>query len=206
MKVLHIDSSVLNDNSASRKLSARIVEQIRSTHAHVEVSYRDLAAQAPAHLSAEILATRMVPEAQWNDTQRAEATLTAELQKELFAADTIVIGAPMYNFGIPTQLRAWIDRVAQPGVTFQYVNGSPTGMVTGKQVIIASSRGGVYSTSEQMRAMDFQEDYLRVVLGLLGLKDVTIVRAEGLAMGDAVRDKAFQAAEGTIATLYKLAA
>lgn len=206
MKLLHIDSSVLNDHSASRKLTAEIVEQIRNTHAQVTVSYRDLAVTAPAHLSAEILGARFAPQEQWTEVQKQEHAITESLLSELFEADTIIIGAPMYNFGIPTQLKAWIDRIAQAGRTFRYSANGPEGLVTGKKVIIASSRGGVFSTSEQMRAMDFQEDYLKAVLGFLGMHDVTIIRAEGLSMGDANRNAAFDTARAAINDLFAVAA
>jgi FMN-dependent NADH-azoreductase len=205
MKLLHLDASVLNDNSASRALTAKIVNQLRAQHGDLQVTYRDLAQDAPAHLSGEILATRFIPAEQWNPLQKREEELTQALLTELLETDIIVVGAPMYNFSIPTQLRAWIDRIAQAGRTFRYPENGPVGMVTGKKVIIGSSRGGAYSTSEHMRTLDFQEDYLKTVFGFLGITDVTIVRAEGLSMGPEVKAKAMNDAETQIGTL-KLAA
>jgi FMN-dependent NADH-azoreductase len=205
MKLLHLDASVLNDNSASRALTAKIVNQLRAQHGDLQVTYRDLAQDAPAHLSGEILATRFIPAEQWNPLQKREEELTQALLTELLETDIIVVGAPMYNFSIPTQLRAWIDRIAQAGRTFRYTENGPVGMVTGKKVIIGSSRGGAYSTSEHMRTLDFQEDYLKTVFGFLGITDVTIVRAEGLSMGPEVKAKAMNDAETQIGTL-KLAA
>jgi len=102
----------------------------------------------------------------------------------------VVIGAPFYNFSIPTQLKAWIDRIAQPGRTFQYTANGPEGLAKGKTVIIASTRGGVYSTSEGGQAMEHQESYLKVVLGFFGVTDVRFVRAEGVAMGEAAKAQA----------------
>jgi FMN-dependent NADH-azoreductase len=206
MKLLHLDASVLNDNSASRALTAKIVTQLREKHAGVQVTYRDLATDAPAHLSGEILATRFVPAEQWNPLQKSEAALTETLITELLEADTIIVGAPMYNFSIPTQLKAWIDRIAQAGRTFKYTDTGPVGLATGKKVIIGSSRGGAYSTSEQMRVLDFQEDYLKAVFGFIGITDVTIVRAEGLSMGPEVRTKAMNDADTQIGGLFALAA
>jgi FMN-dependent NADH-azoreductase len=112
----------------------------------------------------------------------------------------IVIGAPFYNFSIPTQLKAWIDRLAQPGRTFTYTDKGPTGLATGKTVIVASTRGGAYSTSEGGQAMEHQESYLKVVFGFFGVTDVRIVRAEGLAMGDAPKAAALSAARADMET------
>jgi FMN-dependent NADH-azoreductase len=206
MKLLHLDSSVLNDNSASRVLSAKIVAQLREIHPVLDITYRDLAVDAPAHLSGEIMATRFVPAEQWNPLQKTEAELTETLLQEFLGADIVVIGAPMYNFSIPTQLKAWIDRIAQAGRTFRYGENGPVGLAGGKKVIIASSRGGAFSTSDQMRAMDFQEDYLKTVMSFLGVTDVTVVRAEGLSMGQEARANALGAAELEIGQLFALAA
>ncbi|HYD79713.1 MAG TPA: NAD(P)H-dependent oxidoreductase [Paucimonas sp.] len=206
MKLLHLDSSVLNDNSVSRQLTARIVAQFRAAQPELEVAYRDLGSDAPAHLSADILATRFVPVEHWSAEQQREAALTEQLLQEFLAADVVVIGAPMYNFSIPTQLKAWIDRIAQAGRTFKYTENGPVGLAGGKKVIIVSSRGGVFSTSETMRAMDFQEDYLRAVMGFLGITEVSIVRAEGVSMGTEAKGKALQAANHEIEELLAAAA
>jgi FMN-dependent NADH-azoreductase len=117
---------------------------------------------------------------------------------QFLAADVIVIGAPFYNFSIPTQLKAWIDRLAQPGRTFTYTEKGPTGLATGKTVIVASTRGGAYSTSEGGQAMEHQESYLKVVFGFFGVTDVRIVRAEGLAMGEAPKAAAITAARADL--------
>ena len=206
MKLLHLDSSVLNENSASRLLTAQIVRQLGTVHADLDVTYRDLGADAPSHLSADIVASRFVPAEHWTAAQQAESVLTEKLLEEFLGADIIVIGAPMYNFSIPTQLKAWIERVAQAGRTFRYTENGPVGLAGGKKVIIASSRGGMYSNSDAMRAMDFQEDYLRTVLGFLGITDVAIVRAEGIAMGSDAKAAAMEAARQEIQELFVEAA
>ena len=206
MKLLHIDSSVLNDNSVSRQLTAKIVAQVRAANPGVEVVHRDVGADAPAHLSAEILATHFAPAEHWSADQKREAELSETLLQEFLAADVIVIGAPMYNFSIPTQLKAWIDRIAQAGKTFKFTENGPIGLVSGKRVIVASSRGGMYSVSEASRAMDFQEDYLRTVMGFMGVTDVTIVRAEGVNMGAEAKGKALEAASQEIEELLAEAA
>ena len=114
---------------------------------------------------------------------------------QFLAADVVVIGAPLYNFSIPTQLKGWIDRLAQPGRTFRYTDQGPEGLAKGKTVIVASTRGGVYSTSEGGQAMEHQESYLKVVLGFFGITDVRIVRAEGLAMGEDAKNQALSTAK-----------
>ena len=200
MKLLHIDVSILGDNSVSRQLTAALVEAVRQKHPGTSVTYRDVAAEPIAHLSGEILGAAFTPETDWNATQRSERALTDSLINEFLAADVIVIGAPMYNFSIPSQLKSWIDRIAAAGRTFKYTENGPVGLAGGKKVLIASSRGGVYS-NDQGRAMDFQEDYLRTVMGFVGITDLHIVRAEAVNMGDDKRATAIHAAREAIAAL-----
>jgi FMN-dependent NADH-azoreductase len=200
MNLLHLDSSILGDNSVSRQLSAALVDAVRKQHPGVSVSHRDLAQDAVAHLSGEILGAAFAPETDWTALQRSERAVTETLIAEFLAADVVVIAAPMYNFSIPSQLKSWIDRIAAAGRTFKYTDGGPVGLAGGKKVLIASSRGGVYS-SEQGRTMDFQEDYLRTVFGFLGISDIEIVRAEALNMGDDKRATAIHAARAEISAL-----
>ncbi|PXX46024.1 FMN-dependent NADH-azoreductase [Aquitalea magnusonii] len=200
MKLLHLDSSILGQNSVSRQLTAAVVDAVRQRHAAVEVSYRDLASQPIAHLSGEIIGANFTAEADWTANQRSESALSNALIEEFLAADVLVIGAPMYNFSIPSQLKSWIDRVAAAGRTFKYTENGPQGLAGGKKVVIVSSRGGVYST-EQGQLMDFQEDYLRTVLGFLGISDIAFVRAEAVNMGEDKRATAIHAAKEAIATL-----
>ncbi len=196
MKLLHIDSSVLGTNSVSRQLTAQIVAKWRASHPGTTVDYLDLATSAPSHLSIDSLGFRMAPgAAELSDAQKRENALSEELVSQFLAADVIVVGAPLYNFSIPSQLKAWIDRVAQVGRTFKYTEKGPQGLAGGKTVIVASTRGGVYSTSEGGRAMEHQESYLQTVFGFFGITDVRFVRAEGLAMGEAAKSKALAAAE-----------
>ena len=199
MKLLHIDSSILSSHSASRRLTAQIVEQWTHSHPGTQVEHLDLAASAPAHLSADALSLRSPSEAaSLSEAQQRENAVTQALLSQFLAADVVVIGAPLYNFSIPTQLKAWIDRVAQVGHTFKYTEQGPQGLAGGKKVIVASTRGGVYSTSDAGRAMEHQESYLQTVLGFLGITDVRFVRAEGLAMGDAAREAALASAQADI--------
>ncbi len=194
MKVLHIDSSILSDNSVSRQLTRTIVAEWQAQHPGTTVDYLDLAAEAPSHLSAESLGFRLPATATLTDVQRRENAISEALVSQFLAADVIVVGAPLYNFSIPSQLKAWIDRVAQVGRTFKYTETGPVGLAGGKTVIVASTRGGVYSTSEGGRAMEHQESYLQTVFGFFGISDVRYVRAEGVAMGDAKKAEALDSA------------
>lgn len=195
MKLLHIDSSILGGNSASRQLTRQIVTEWQSSHPGTQVDYLDLAQDAPAHLSADALGFRApTGDKELTDAQRRENAVSEKLVSQFLAADVVVIGAPLYNFSVPTQLRAWIDRIAQPGRTFTYTDKGPKGLAGGKTVIVAVSRGGVYSTTDSGHAMEHQESYLQTVFGFLGVTDVRIVRAEGLALGDAARAAALASA------------
>ena len=207
MRLLHIDSSALGANSVSRQLTQRVVAQWRSAHPDLVVEYLDLAQDAPSHLSLESLGFRAGPDAQGlTEMQRRENAISEKLVSQFLAADVVVVGAPMYNFSIPSQLKAWIDRVAQVGRTFKYTETGPQGLAGGKTVIVASTRGGVYSTNPALAGLDHQESYLKTVFGFFGIIDVQFVRAEGVAMGDAAKAKAIDAAVVTIDALETEAA
>jgi FMN-dependent NADH-azoreductase len=201
MQLLHLDSSVLGTNSVSRTLSAEIVARQVALHPGLNVVRRDLAADTALHLSGAHLAA-------WQGGSVEDANLGADLAKgssyidDLFASDIIVIGAPMYNFSIPSQLKAWIDRVVVAGKTFSYgANGAESLLPKNKKVIIASSRGGVYVNGTPAAALEHHETYLTGVLSFIGLSDVTIVRAEGIAMGVEAREAAMTQARQSIAAL-----
>jgi FMN-dependent NADH-azoreductase len=199
MNLLHIDSSPLGGNSASRQLTARAVSQWQAVHPGTVVEHLDLAVDAPSHLDQDSLGFRLGPNAEnLTDAQRRENAVSERLVSQFLAADVVVVGAPMYNFSIPTQLKAWIDRVAQAGRTFAYTEKGPKGLAGGKTVIVASSRGGMYSTNPALAAVEHQESYLKAVFGFFGITDVRIVRAEGLAMGEAAKQQALSAAQPQI--------
>jgi len=198
MKLLHIDSSITGDASVSRELTARTVAAWVASHPGTEVQHLDLAAQEVPHLSADALGFR-TGQAAATDAQRRENALSEALVTQFLAADVVVIGAPLYNFTIPTQLKAWIDRVAQAGRTFTYTAQGPQGLAGGKTVIVALTRGGVYSTSDAGRALEHQESYLQTVMGFFGITDVRFVRAEGVAMGPDAKAQALATAAGEIA-------
>jgi FMN-dependent NADH-azoreductase len=200
MKLLHIDSSPLAGASASRELTRRTVERWQAAHPGTTVEVLDLVTDAPAHLDADSLGFRLAPDAPGlTQAQRRENAVSERLVSQFLAADVIVVGAPLYNFGIPSQLKAWIDRVAQAGRTFRYTANGPEGLAGGKTVIVVSTRGGQYAGIPAMEAMEHQESYLRAVFGFLGITDVRVVRAEGLAMGEDARAKAMAQADAAIA-------
>lgn len=205
-KLLHIDSSILGGNSVSRQLTAQIVASWRASHPATEVTYLDLAADTPSHLSAESLGFRLPAGTDLSAVQLRENAVSEALVAQFLAADVIVVGAPLYNFAIPSQLKAWIDRVAQVGRTFKYTDKGPVGLAGGKTVIVASTRGGVYSTSAAASAMEHQESYLQTVFGFFGITDVRFVRAEGLAMGEAAKTDALAAAQLEITAQTRTAA
>jgi FMN-dependent NADH-azoreductase len=200
MQLLHIDSSVLGSNSASRALSSEIVARQVALHPGIRVVHRDLAIDAALHLSSDHLAA-------WQGGAVQDAVLGADLAKggayldELFAADIIVIGAPMYNFSIPSQLKAWIDRVVVAGKTFRYGANGAEGLLKDKKVFIASSRGNVYAAGSPASALEHHESYLTGVLSFIGLTDVSIVRAEGLAFGAEAKEAAMSKARANIAAM-----
>ena len=193
MKLLHIDSSILGEHSASRVLSAAVVAARKAADPGLEVVYRDLAASPLPHLSGGSLAK----------ADPAEAEIAEQVMQEFLDADVVVIGAPMYNFAIPSTLKAWIDRLAVAGKTFRYnVQGMAEGLAGGKQVVVASSRGGFHQAS----GMDFQEPYLRHMFGFMGIADVAFVRAEGLAVSPEQRAASMHDALASIPAPLALAA
>ena len=197
MKVLHIDSGILGDHSVSRRLTAAVTAQIRATHPGATVVYRDLVAHPLPHLSgAHLMAANAKPE-EIDARIAAEVAESQVVLEEFLAADTVILGAPMYNFALPSQLKAWIDRVAVAGKTFRYTAEGPEGLAKGKKVIIVSTRGGHYSSGPAV-AMEHQESYLKVVLSFFGITDVEVVRAEGLNLSPDSKIEAISEAERAI--------
>ena len=192
MKLLHIDSSISGGPSASRQLTAEAVNTLRQALPGLEVVRRDLELDQLPHFDSNMLAANW-PENQVADATRAELARNAAALDEFLTADVVVIGAPMYNFGIPSQLKAWIDRIVIAGKTFRYTEKGAEGLAKGKRVIVASSRGGLYANSAPQAAFDFQETYLRAIFGFIGIEDVEFVRAEGLALGPEPRQEAILA-------------
>jgi FMN-dependent NADH-azoreductase len=195
MKLLHIDSSPLGVASASRDLTRKAVAEWTARHPATTVEYLDLVVDAPDHLNMDSLGFRLGIEApHLTPAQRRENALSERLVTQFLSADVLVIGAPMYNFTVPSQLKAWIDRIAQAGRTFRYTASGPEGLARGKTAIVVSTRGGMYA-GLPAEGLDHQESYLQTVFGFLGITDVRFVRAEGLGMGDQAKAKALTAAE-----------
>jgi FMN-dependent NADH-azoreductase len=200
MQLLHLDSSALGAASVSRQLTSEIVARQRALHPGLQVVYRDLAADPALHLTGAHMAARM-------GATSDDSTINADLVKgnafldELFAADILVIGAPMYNLSIPTPLKAWIDRIAVAGKTFQYTATGPVGLLTDKKAFIASARGGVYSAGSPAAALEHQESYLLGLLAFIGVTDVKVVRAEGIAFGPEAKEAAIAHALEDIAAI-----
>jgi len=206
MKLLHVDSSILGTHSATRELGAALVANWRRQNPRGDVRYVDLASSPLGHLSGELLGAENLPLEQRSPELQRDVAASQQTLEDFLAADTIVVGAPMYNFSIPSQLKAWIDRIAVKGKTFRYTEKGPEGLARGKKVTIVSARGGIYSNGSQAAAMDFQENYLRSVFGFLGITDIEFVRAEGLNYGPAQREQAMSAALDGIANELPLAA
>ena len=193
MKLLHLDSSILGQHSASRELGAAIVARWQRDVRGIEVTYRDLAANPLPHLSGGALA----------QADADEAATAAAVMDEFLSADVIVVGAPMYNFGIPSQLKAWIDRVAVAGKTFRYTADGPQGLAGGKQVIVAATYGGKHPVES---GRNFVEPYLRQVFAFLGIDDVEFVSADGLSVSPEQRVTSISAARARIDVALPLAA
>jgi len=200
MNVLHLDSSLTGENSVSRLISREIVATWIAADPAVQVTYRDLAITMPPQLTGELLGALRFGKAPESAAGVADLAHIEELLSEFLAADALVIGAPMYNFSLPTQLKAWIDALSRAGKTFEYTPQGPRGLAGGKRVIVASSRGNVYSTPSMVER-DFQERYLIAALKFMGIERFEIVRAEGVNRGPETRASALAEARAAIAQL-----
>ena len=201
MKLLHVDSSIQGAHSVSRQLSAEIVAKLRQVTPELEITDRDLAAEPVPHLSGSTLAARQPAAGQPTADVEHDLVLSAKVLDEFLAADIVIVGAPMYNFGVPSQLKAWIDRLLVAGKTFRYSEEGVEGLASGKRVIIASSRGGIYSEGAPAAAAEHQETYFRSVFAFVGIPDIETVRAEGVAIGPEPKAAAIAAAKREIANL-----
>jgi FMN-dependent NADH-azoreductase len=189
MKLLHIDASIAGDHSVSRRVSAEIVEQLRRDAPDLAVTYRDLSAAPLPHLTLAHLPG--VPAVDGLEAEQAQSNAVLD---EFLAADIVVIGAPMYNFSVPSQLKAWIDRVLVAGRTFRYTATGPEGLASAKRVIVALSRGGFYGAGSPAAAAEHVETYLRTVFGLIGVTNLEFVIAEGVQISPDHRQTALEAA------------
>jgi FMN-dependent NADH-azoreductase len=195
--LLKIDSSLFSANGQSSRLAGRFIDAWRDANPEGAVIARDLAANPVPHLTAERFGAFLAKPAERTPEQQAVAGESDTLIDELKAADTIVIGLPMYNFGIPSTLKAYFDHIARAGVTFRYTDKGPVGLLTGKKAVIFATRGGLYAGTPR----DTQTAYVRDFLAFLGITEVEFVYAEGMAMGEAPKEKAIAAANDEIARM-----
>jgi FMN-dependent NADH-azoreductase len=196
MKVLHLDSSILGDHSASRQLSRSVVETFKAANPGAEVVYHDLAAEDRNHFSGASLAAAGTPADARNAAQQQEVEANEATLQEFLDSDVVIIGAPVYNFSIPSQLKAWYDRVAVAGRTFRYTENGPEGLCAGKKVIIVSTAGGVHVGQPTGAG---HEGLLKILFGFIGITDLEFVFAHGLSYGDEPRAAALSAAQKRIA-------
>ena len=188
MKLLHLDSSVLGPHSVSRQVSAAIVDRLRKANPGLEITYRDLTTTPLAHLSGPHLAAGQgaTPEV----ALQADIAAGQAVLEEFLATDIVVLGAPMYNFTIPSQLKAWIDRILVAGKTFKYSAGGVEGLAGNKRVIVAISRGGYYGPGTPAAVGEHLETYLRWVFGFIGITRPEFISADGVQVGPEHREKA----------------
>jgi len=190
MNLLAISSSQGTQTSVSGGLVNHFIETYRTRSGSSTVVQRDIGATPPPHVDGVFTQAIFTPAEQLSADQKAALVLSDQYIAELQAADVIVIGAPMHNFSISSPLKTWIDHVVRAGQTFSYGENGPQGLLSDKKVFVLTARGGDYSKGSFIHAMDHQEPYLRLTLGFMGLDDVTFVHAQGLAMGEDVREPA----------------
>ncbi|WP_116817394.1 FMN-dependent NADH-azoreductase [Pseudomonas syringae] len=192
MNLLHLDSSILGDHSASRQLTCEVVQAYLNAHADSQVTYRDLASDALGHFSAASLAAAGTPVDVRDAAQQQEVAGNEATLQQFLDSDVLVIGAPMYNFTIPTQLKAWFDRILIAGRTFRYSEAGPEGLCGGKKVIIVSTSGGLHAGQPTGTG---HEELLKTLFAFIGITDLQFVRAHGLAYGEEPRVSAMSAAQ-----------
>lgn len=194
-RILQINASIFGDDGQSSRLADNFVSRRRAAD-DVQVVRRDLSTEPVPHLTAARFQAGLTPADERTPDQAREAALADELVNELLAADMLVIGLPMYNFNVPSTLKAWFDHVARAGTTFRYTETGPEGLLKAGKALVFTARGGVYSGTDA----DLQTPYIRQMLGFLGIDDVEFVYAEGMAMDDN-REQALAAANKRIAAL-----
>ena len=195
--VLIIESSARQQGSFSRQLTRQFISQWQAARPADHVTVRDLALNPVPHLDANLLGGWMKPEAQRSADEQASLKRSDELTDEVLGADVLVLAAPMYNFAIPSTLKAWLDHVLRAGVTFKYTETGPQGLLTGKKAYVLTARGGLYAGSTS----DHQEPYLRQVLAFIGIHDVTFIHAEGLNLGGDFQEKGLNQAKARLTAI-----
>lgn len=194
-QVLVIESSARQQDSVSRALTTQFITQWQAAHPADHIQVRDLARDPVPHLDSTLLGGWMTPGDQQSEAEKAALARSNELTQELLAADVLVLAAPMYNFAIPSTLKAWLDHVLRAGMTFKYTETGPQGLLTGKRAFVLTARGGVYAGSP----LDHQEPYLRQALAFIGIHEVEFIHAEGLNMGGEFQEKGLARAKAQLA-------
>ncbi len=184
-KVLHIDASARGANSESIRLTNEFLERWHAANPQDVIIHRDIVDKPLPHVDSIFLDGLMTPEAERTPEQQQAVTRSDELINEFLTADVLVLGVPMYNFGIPSTLKAWLDHISIAGRTFQYTATGPKGLVSNKPVYILSTRGGVYDDSP----MEHQTSYLKTMFGFFGIEDIHIIQAQGLNLSPEGREK-----------------
>ncbi|WP_061241743.1 FMN-dependent NADH-azoreductase [Ectopseudomonas composti] len=194
-RILVIESSARQQGSVSRELTQQFIANWQVAHPADQIQLRDLVAEPVPHLDATLLGGWMTPSEQQSEAEKAALARSNQLTDELLAADVLVLAAPMYNFAIPSTLKAWLDHVLRAGVTFKYTETGPQGLLTGKRAFVLTARGGIYAGS----GLDHQEPYLRQALAFIGIHDVQFIHAEGLNMGAEFSEKGLAQAKAKLA-------
>ena len=204
--LLFVSSSLFGDGSQSRLIASEFIDRWHQSHPRTTVVERDLTADSIPHLSLAAFAASMTPADTRSSAEQQAAALADALIEEVEAADVIVLAAPMYNFSIPSTLKAWIDHITRGGRTFRYGAAGAEGLLKGRKVFIITGRGGIYSDNSPAKGMDFQEPYLRAMLGFLGLDDVTFIHVEGLKISPEAAASGIERARRAIGDLLPAAA
>lgn len=195
--LLQIQTSLFQSGGQSSQLADRFAAEWRAANPQGQVVVRDIGREPVPHLTAERFQAFLAKPADRTPEQQAVAGFSDTLIDELRQADVIVLGLPMYNFGVPSSLKAYFDHVARAGVTFRYTERGPQGLITGKKAYVFATRGGIYAGTPA----DSQTQYVRDFLAFIGIDDVEFVYAEGLSMGDAAKEKALTGAHRAIARI-----
>jgi len=194
-RVLIIESSARQQDSVSRQLTQTFINQWKAAHPTDHITVRDLAVNPVPHLDINLLGGWMKPAEQRSEIEHISLERSNQLTDELLAADVLVMAAPMYNFAIPSTLKAWLDHALRAGVTFKYTETGPQGLLSGKRAYVLTARGGIYAGSPA----DHQEPYLRQVMGFIGIHDVTFIHAEGMNLGGDFQEKGLNQANARLA-------
>lgn len=198
MKILRIDTSVSGDYSASRVLTQAIADHFRAKHPDAEITELDFASHPLPHIDPATMGAIRFPAERHDEAMKAAHPAERAVLDQFLASDIVIVGAPMYNFTIPSSLKAWLDRLGVPGVTFSYSEAGPRGLAGGRRVIVALSQGGIYEVDTPF---EHHESYLRDFFAFIGIDEVEFIRANKIGLGDAAREQSLADARLEVARL-----